>query len=138
LVASLSSVALFKYDTRVAAQAPVVELLDNFGYPINLRGRASVGYTLDAFSINAALNYSGDYKDTLVSPVRKIRSNETVDLSASYKFADAGPAKGTALSLSVRNLFDRDPPFANVVGGFDLANASPLGRVVAVQIAKAW
>jgi outer membrane receptor protein involved in Fe transport len=61
----------------------------------------------------------------------------------SYRFDEdrRGPLSGTALSLSVRNLFDRAPPAVPTdavfrMAGYDAANASPMLRFVAVEISK--
>ena len=53
---------------------------------------------------------------------------------------------GVRLSISLQNVFDEDPPFISgppatstaVNAGFDPANASPLGRFIAVELTKTW
>ena len=47
---------------------------------------------------------------------------------------------GSEISFSIQNLFDRDPPFVNNPTGFayDPTNASPLGRVVSLEIRRRW
>ena len=44
------------------------------------------------------------------------------------------------LALSVRNLFDAEPPFYDAPQGigYDPANADPLGRVISLQLTKRW
>ena len=50
------------------------------------------------------------------------------------------PWRGLSLSLGVRNLLDEAPPFYDAFQGvgFDAANASPMGRVVSLQLSKTW
>ena len=57
------------------------------------------------------------------------------------RFAPAGGLlDGTAVSLTVQNLFDRDPPFYDAPEGiaYDAANANVLGRFISLQLTKAW
>ena len=64
----------------------------------------------------------------------------TFDLNLSYTF---NPRRGwldqAVFSLSVSNLFDRAPPQtpsrgSSQISGYDPANASPLGRFVAIEL----
>jgi outer membrane receptor protein involved in Fe transport len=85
---------------------------------------------------------AANHVDAYRSPAgAKIDAWNTVDASLLWAPNVAeGPFSGLSLTLSVQNLFDRDPPFYdNPLGvGYDPANADPLGRVVAVQLAKRW
>jgi len=79
-----------------------------------------------------------------VSPATRVSPWTTVDLNIGYKFVQtSGPLKGVRITFNASNLFDRDPPFvAYITGqytnGYDPENASPLGRVVSLQLTKAW
>jgi outer membrane receptor protein involved in Fe transport len=44
------------------------------------------------------------------------------------------------VAFNLNNVFDEDPPFANNPTGFafDAANASPLGRVLALELRQRW
>ena len=74
-------------------------------------------------------------------PAEPVSSWTTVDVQIGY---DLGRViAGTRLSLSASNLFDRQPPYvenASVysASGFDPENASPVGRMVALQVVKKW
>ena len=52
----------------------------------------------------------------------------------------SGALEGVEVALSVQNLFNEDPPFYDspLGVGYDPANASPLGRTVALQISRRW
>jgi outer membrane receptor protein involved in Fe transport len=69
-----------------------------------------------------------------------MRAQDTVDLQLSLNGRAAGPFAGQRLSLTVRNLFDRDPPFYdNPIGyAYDPTTADPIGRFVALQLTRSW
>ena len=68
----------------------------------------------------------------------------TVDASLSQRVGgDAGSDRGLTLSLNIQNLFDRDPPFAELQSsisalGYDPEKANPYGRTVAIQAVIRW
>lgn len=73
---------------------------------------------------------------------RKMDSLATADLTASYTARSSRlPSflSNVSAQLSIRNLFNRDPPFydASASAGYDYANADPLGRIVALTLKKA-
>lgn len=139
---------ILSFDEAFGATAPVSELVDTVGNPIDLRLRNSVTWSdQNGLSASAFLNYSDSYKDNVSSPERKIDSWATVDLTLAYfteKNSSVVGLTDTLISLSVRNLFDADPPFVNneraFSGGFgyDPENASPLGRFLSFKLTKKW
>ena len=74
----------------------------------------------------------------------EISSWTTFDLQLGYDFGDEGAFGGTRVSLSVNNLLDKEPPFIDtgrVVTGnapepYDAANASIIGRTIALTVSK--
>ena len=44
----------------------------------------------------------------------------------------------TTATLSVQNLFDKDPPFAQSFYNYDVTNGNPLGRVFKVGVKKTF
>jgi hypothetical protein len=50
--------------------------------------------------------------------------------------------KGVSLSLTVLNALNRNPPFVDAAGlfnvNYDPSNASPLGRFLALTVNKKW
>ena len=71
-----------------------------------------------------------------MAPEQNVGSWNPVDIDISYEFKDSGVLNGLALGLSVTNLFDQDPPFVNIPGGWDPGQASALGRLVAFTLTK--
>lgn len=129
---------LLKYQRKVTAASTSAELAGMPGFPADLRARASATWTHQAFATTLTLNHIGDlHTDT----GRRMAPMTTADLQLRWtSSAKAGPWRGMAVSLTVQNLFDKDPPFydAPQIVGFDATNYDPSGRVVALQLTKAW
>jgi iron complex outermembrane recepter protein len=123
------------YERAVSKAAPFVSALDTVNNPLALRLRGSVGWRFNGWSIDAFVNHAGSYQDPAFN--RSVDSYTTVDLALGYRAA-VGWLSGTRVALSAINAFDEEPPFVNQIGGFDASNASQQGRVLSVEIAKAW
>ena len=107
-----------------------------------MRGRAL--WSNERWSTSLFVNYLDSYTNlTNVTPQR-VHSWTTVDAQIAYRLPEQnGPLSGLRIALSATNLFDADPPYAAynlglLVTGYDPDNASPLGRVVSLQVAKTW
>lgn len=124
----------------VTPSAPLTEVVDTLGYPIDLRVRAMGTWSLAGFSTTLGLNYADSYTDTLSNPDRAIDSWTTVDLQFAYELDSHDRwLNGTRIALDVRNVLDEDPPFANMRGtGFDAYNTTALGRYGSLQLTKRW
>ena len=79
-----------------------------------------------------------DYRDNISVPNRRISSWGTIDASLTRRWGDGDG--GADITLSIQNLTDEPAPFVNnTIGvGFDAANASLLGRFVAVEVRHRW
>jgi iron complex outermembrane receptor protein len=137
--------------------APQTEVVNSFLYPLRFRGRAQFDWNkhLAFGQVGAHLfvNYDNSYHiDPALLPggvpssYTNIASYTTVDMTLTY---DSGNdpqwklARNAIVTFSVQNLFDRDPPLVindTSIGGimFDNLVASPLGRVIQIQIGKKW
>ncbi len=142
---------------RVAAitGAPEVDQVNKFGYPLRFKARGNVGWSNNVgpgrLSANVFLNYSNPYSIDLnelpagvASKYGHIGSYTTLDVSVSYDTGSSAwtsLANNVVLTLSVQDLFDAAPPLVLNAGGvagnlFDPSNASPLQRVVQLQLSK--
>ncbi len=122
-----------------------LDLVNTVANPLRFRARAEATWTSRGWRFNAALNHSNRYKDISGASPVDVSSFSTVDLTAKYYVGDRGEwTRGLSLQLSVINAFDKNPP--SVVGsgtpiypaGYDVANATPLGRFIGLEISKVW
>jgi iron complex outermembrane recepter protein len=143
----------FLTDTlKSAPLSPSVSLINLYGEPPRWKGRASASWTDDGFTAMLSINYVGAYNDNLAgagTPYTPIASWTTEDLYLSYNL---GPSDGAGLlqnirfALSMQNIMDTKPPFTLIPAGdllpgqnpisFDPVNASPIGRLIAIQVTK--
>ncbi|SOB79488.1 iron complex outermembrane recepter protein [Sphingomonas guangdongensis] len=127
---------VLNYDFAVTQIATPVEQTGRINFPVEFRARAYAGWELNGFSVGATLNHVGGYSNTLVTPNQRVSSWNPIDLNVAYEFRSAGLLNGLSLGVNVTNLLDEDPPFVNIVGGFDPGQASAVGRLVAFTLAK--
>jgi iron complex outermembrane receptor protein len=143
---SMASTYFLQNKYLSTSTATPVSLLNLLGQPPRLRSRGGLSWTDKEWSSSLFANYTNSYKNPLFSPSEAIASWTTIDWQVTYRFADHlgfTDRSGIKVALSVQNLFDRDPPrVAYPPGtsdvGFDAVNASPFGRIVALQVTKAW
>lgn len=142
LSAALSATYLFEYATAFKDSASVEDLLNRPTYPIDLKVRGSLAWSLRGYSATAFLNYIDSYSDNVNRPGRHVSSWTTVDLNLTYRFQPEGESifNGSQFSLAAQNVFDKDPPFYNnSLGiGYDQANGDLLGRFVSFNVRKGW
>ena len=129
-----------KFDTSVAAGLPLVDVLNQINNPLRFRARGSLGWALGNVNAIAFLNYSNPYDNNTVVPVQRVSSYATMDLHVEYRLPDRGVSvlHGLALSVDARNLFNRDPQFVDITGGYDPQVAAALGRVISFTVRKTW
>lgn len=140
----VSGTSLVSLKQKLTATATSADVVSTIGNPVDLRLRARASITRGRASLAAYLNYVDGYLNNGVTPAEPVHSWTTVDLQFGYRLGrESGPLRGVDLSISVTNLLDRAPPYVNnrtafSASGFDPENASPLGRMVAVQLVKSW
>jgi len=135
---------LVRFDRQLTANAPARNVANTAENPVRLRLRATTAWNRNGWSAVAAMNHTGSYDDDLAAIPTDIASWTTFDLVIGY----SAPAQsrgtwleGVDIFASAHNLFDRDPPhFGNqIIGvGFDATNADPIGRVISLNLKKAW
>ena len=140
----VSGTWLVSLKQKLTATAESADVVSTIGNPVDLRLRARASATRGRATLAAYLNYVDDYLNNGLTPAEPVHSWTTLDLQLGYRLGgESGPLRGVSLSLSVTNLFDRAPPYVNnrtafSASGFDPENASPLGRMIAVQLVKSW
>ncbi|MEQ1818602.1 MAG: TonB-dependent receptor, partial [Terricaulis sp.] len=132
---------MLQFEQVLIPGAAPVDLRNTVNGVIDWRFRAGVAYRVDDWSAAVTANYANGYRDTLSSPNRDVDSQTTWDLrlARTWRQRDTAGA-GLQLSLNVINALDQDPPFVNNPTGyaFDASNASPLGRVVSLELRQRW
>jgi len=135
---------LFKFEEQFSSIAPVFDIVDTINNPVDFKMRNNITWSHNSgFSATAFINYTDSYKDNLSDPERDIDSWTTVDLTLTYNTRDGLGNMGlndTTFSISVLNVFNTDPPFANnpIGVGYDPENADPLGRFISFNLVKKW
>lgn len=147
LTARLSGTYLSKYDVQgpSGAYTTALDQALNAGGGVVLRWKhnASVSYDMGPFSASLSQNYQKGYTDVLGnrapagSAPRKVDAYQTFDTQVTYT-----GFRATRLTLGVKNLTDRNPPYTNLtsnfLGGYDIGYGDPRGRFVYVTAAYSF
>ncbi|KCZ57689.1 TonB-dependent receptor [Hyphomonas chukchiensis] len=143
--AGLNANYILDFTQQASPTTPEVATLNTYLNPVDLQMRGHLGLSRGGFTGNLFVNYTDSYETDETDTAVPISAWTTVDLSLSYRFGlQRSPGLDqTTLSLSATNLLNEAPPVTPSVGssriaGFDPANASPLGRFIAVEIRKAF
>jgi len=142
-----------KFDQSYGADGIYYSVLNTTGangvFPsVQLQMRANLGWQLGGLNANLFMNYTGKYKNwssSAVNPVTLnsqnnpsgggdwVKANATFDANIAYTFK-GGFLDGQVVSLNVRNIFNRRPPFYNGASGYDSYVANVLGRQVSAGL----
>ncbi|HKQ16273.1 MAG TPA: TonB-dependent receptor [Steroidobacteraceae bacterium] len=136
---------IHEIETQLAAGTTPQDLVSTYYNPVDWRFRGEAGWSTNGWAFNGAVNYTNDYENTNQVGSPSIGSWTTVDLQARFEpdaYSAAPLWHGVEIALSAQNVFDKDPPFVNsgtpFTVNYDPANASPLGRFVALELRKSW
>lgn len=141
LTGRISGTYLSKYDVQgpSGAYTSALDTALNSGGGVVLRWKhnASLAYEMGPLSASLSQNYQKGYVDVLGSRVaagsvpRKVEAYQTFDVQATYS-----GIKSTKLTVGIKNLTDRDPPYTNLasnfLGGYDVSYGDPRGRFIYV------
>ena len=104
------------------------------------RYSATAAYELGSWGVSLTENFQKRYHDAasdITEAQRFVSAYETVNGQLSYT-----GVKSFKFTLGVKNLFNRDPPYANYaattnnfIGGYDVSYGDPLGRFVYASVA---
>lgn len=145
ITAGVNANYLLNFDTWVTSSSAPISILDTVFNPPDFRARGQVRWAGSTWSTSASVNYTDDYVDNQVPQWRRVPSWTTIDLSAAYTWlSTSGWTRGLTVRASVLNAADKAPPHINDRGGaygdpgYDVHNASPLGRFISFEINKTW
>ncbi|HTT01029.1 MAG TPA: TonB-dependent receptor [Steroidobacteraceae bacterium] len=155
--ASANGELILKWEVAPISTAPVTDQVNEFTYPLRFRGRGEFSWNkrgdYGEVGANLFVNYDNAYHiDPIFLPggvssaYTSIASYTTFDMTLTY---DTGAdmqsklARNFRVMFSVQNLFDKDPPLvlnSTSVGSirFDNLVASPIGRMLQIQLGKRW
>ncbi|PQA87645.1 TonB-dependent receptor plug domain-containing protein [Hyphococcus luteus] len=144
---------VLKYDEAIAPGAPIEDRVNYFGGPLKFAARGEVTADLGEVQTSLYLNFANAYHiERRFIPAAApdeyldIDAFATLDFSITYSPDATGLLNGLDMTFSVENVFDSDPPLVlNATGGanfpglqYDNSRNSPLGRVLSIQISKAF
>ena len=147
LAADLDNFYFGSYEVRITPQSSPTSLVGGAYRPVRLRSRLNVTFMENNWAANARANLTGSYHNANDPACPEgsgcpVSARVTVDAAIQYSSPANGdsPLHGTRVAFTVTNAFNRPPPY--LYGGrglnYDPANASPLGRTVAITITKQW
>jgi len=130
---------------QITPTAPVFDLVDTVGNPTSLRLFGNLSWSLQGWTVQSTVNYTGAYRDPGSVPVRNVDSWTTVDVNIGYRVdGGSGWLANAQCNLGINNALDQRAPFVNQFDltsgtlGYDPANASLLGRQVSLLVVKRW
>jgi len=135
---------IFHILQALTATAKPIDVVSTVGNPVDLRIRGRALWNRRGFDAALFVNFVDGYTNKTTPTPEHVRSWTTFDLNLAYAFKrEGGLLHGLRVALNASNILDTDPPYvAYFVGtytsGYDGENASPLGRVVALQVTKTW
>jgi iron complex outermembrane receptor protein len=140
--AGASGVYYLRFDDAPNENAPLVDTLSTPFHSVRVKTRGQVSWSSGGYAAVVYVNYQSSGTNA-VAPFH-IPSWTTFDTRLSYRFADSDSSltRGLALSLSVTNVFNSDPPFVNIAycgagcGGTDPVNSDPIGRLFTFSVEK--
>ena len=128
----------------LSPSSPQITLSGTAFYPPKIRMRGGATWSYGSISTTGVLNYLGNEVNTFATGQPHTSSWTTMDLNLTYSPQWTGWLSGSRASLSVRNIFDKDPPYVQYLASnfpganYDSTNASPLGRFLSLQVGTKW
>jgi outer membrane receptor protein involved in Fe transport len=109
--------------------------------PAKMKGRFGAAWNQGGFTVSAFVNYVSGITDN--ANEQKGASFTTFDTTLRYATDErSGALSGMELTLSVQNLFNRDPPLYAAATldqpPYDSTNYSAVGRFVNLSVSKHW
>jgi len=110
--------------------------------------RGNLGWNYENYGVQLFMNYTGGYQNwnspdnaVILDPATlnpssggdRVSPNTTFDLNLTYDFKD-GYVGDNEFSVTVRNMFDKRPPYDSSAAGYNATIASPVGRMVYIGL----
>ncbi len=132
----------FNFRQSLVTTAPLVNVVNTINNPLRFTARGDLGVTHEQFAARLAINYSNSYVNNVVAGNPTVGAYTTADLLLSYDVKKETVrmfGQGLKLSLSVQNIFDRQPPYVlNNNLAFDPQVVSAIGRYATIGLSSKW
>ncbi|HXD35266.1 MAG TPA: TonB-dependent receptor [Rhodanobacter sp.] len=145
---SFNVVRTLELEATTLPSAPTVVFSDSELGPSKWAGDAMLVWQKNGFMASAEMNYNSPFRvlyprsvneDDNPNPRRHAGSYTTTNLQVGYKWQrDAGWLSGATVRLGVKDVFDRTPPFVDNSWGFVSTRANTRGRVIYLNLTKAF
>ncbi len=136
---SFAADASWMLDYKLALTPTVTasELVGQVGSPPRFRGRVTGDWTRGPLTLGAVLNNTSGFGDT---PGNHVAGQTTLDVRLRLAGQKNTIWDRSAVTLSVRNVFDRAPPFYdNPLGfGYDPGSGDVIGRFISIDLTRTW
>lgn len=127
---------------QISSAQPVLPLAGTIFNPPHWRARGGLDWDAGRWGVAGYVNYTGDVRDNRTATGPQLAALTTFDLTARYEIGGSTVLRGTSISLSAINLFNAKPDRITTTflsdAPYDSTNYSPVGRLVAIRIAKTW
>jgi outer membrane cobalamin receptor len=143
----LAGTYVLELEQRATDTSQPQDTIDTYNNPPHWRARGSFGWRRGGLATNLFVNHTDSYVDNRIpAAVVQVSSWTTVDLRFAYDFSSQfkdGVFSGLTIAAGAQNLLDEEPPRTAIVSlasevGYDPANASPLGRLISIEVTKSW
>ena len=130
-------------EQQLTSSQPVLPLAGILFNPPHVRARGGLSWTRGPFTLTGDITYIGGVKDTRRTPTVRVDPMTTFDLTGRWRSsATSGLLKGLDVGLTAQNLFNAKPDIIATTlpsdAPYDSTNYSPVGRFIAVSVAKTW
>lgn len=128
--AGIQGTYLLDYLFEAVPGSGLVDVRDAIGFAQRYRHQADVGISAGGLRSRVIWNHLAGYWNTGVTPRQRVANYDTIDLYLGYEVDER-----LTLSIDVRNLFDEEPPFVDIAGGYDPQAANPVPRLFSITAA---
>lgn len=138
---SLNTGILFDYAQKETSSSSSKDLVGKVGYPPKERSRASVSWAKNGASMSIFVNHTDSFVNDRSDNPAHVDDQFTFDGQLAYQFGNREYpkfARNLSISLSMQNIFNKEPPLVDNIVGYDPSNYSALGRFIAVEVRKKW
>jgi outer membrane receptor protein involved in Fe transport len=136
--------AYLQLKQQITSTAPNEEVAGLAFNPARFRARTGTTLSTGPVAATLIINWTGPFQNNYITPQEAVVSQATVDAQVAYTFRGDGWFGGFRASLSVQNIFDKNPPYVNFDTAtypsyhYDTLNANPVGRYFSARLSKAF